>query len=61
MWVRAPLGEKTFLLLLSHGFTSKSDNGALHRGHKWLVASHVKLMLRPGTEKWASYFDPGTP
>ena len=29
VWVRAPPEEKTLLLLLSHGFTSKSDNGAL--------------------------------
>ena len=29
VWVRAPPGEKTLLLLLSHGFTSKSYNGAM--------------------------------
>ena len=29
VWVRAPPEEKTLLLLLSNGFTSKSDNGAL--------------------------------
>ena len=29
VWVRASLGEKTFLLLLSHRYNSKSDNGAL--------------------------------
>ena len=29
VWVRAPPEEKILLLLLSHGFTSKSDNGAL--------------------------------
>jgi hypothetical protein len=33
--------------------------GPLHSGVKSPMPIHVKLMLGPGFEMWALYFDPG--
>ena len=51
VWVRAPPEEKTLLLLLSHRFNSKSDNGALlyesNFVHKVDVLGSIYVIMIP--------------